>query len=305
MPATFILLIVFISDSMLGTTPILLNGVVTASGYRWHGSPPAKKALPSVRDNVTLSWSNTSLPSTTTLNSLTVPMLPVGQLQFAVSGASAGSSSPFPDLIPSAWMSSVPSLHAFNPSFHVTHSVEVVHHSDYDTSSSASFCIPWTKTTKEEGAIIVLTAHNDHLCPLEALTFHFSINPDIPGTVPLFSFASPSGYSMPTKSFLAFCSSIWKTTSLPAVSSHSFWIGGMGELLTAGVLPKVVAHQGSWTSLTFLVYWRRVEQILPMNITSAYKKKWLQELVVEMEVALSRMMSPWTLTHMSYVSYVY
>ena len=178
----------------------------------------------------------------------------------------------------------VPSPRAFNPSFHVTRSVEVVHRSNRDTSSSASFRIPWTKTTKEEGATIVLTARDDHLCPLKALSFHFSMNPDIPGSAPLFSFASPSGYSMPTKSFfLAFCSSIWKTAGLPAVSGHSFRIGGASELLTAGVPPEVVARQGGWTSLAFLVYWRRVEQILPMNITSAYKKKRLQELVVEME----------------------
>jgi hypothetical protein len=59
--------------------------------------------------------------------------------------------------------------------------------------------------------------------------------------------------------------------------------GGASELLTAGVSPEVVARQGGWTSLAFLLYWRRVEQILPMNITGAYNRKRVQELAVEME----------------------
>ena len=110
------------------------------------------------------------------------------------------------------------------------------------------------------------------------------MNPQIPNDAPLFSFTSPSSYSFPTKTFfLAFCSSVWKACSLPAVNGHSFRIGGASELLMAGVPPEVVARQGGWTSLTFLLYWRRVEQILPMNITSAYKRKRLQELAIEME----------------------
>ena len=175
-------------------------------------------------------------------------------------------------------------MHAFDPTLHVTRSMEIVRRTNRDASASASFHIPWTKTTKEEGTTLVLTARDDHLCPLKALTFHFSMNPHIPNDAPLFSFTSSSGYSFPTKTFfLAFCSSAWKARGLPAVNGHSFRIGGASELLTAGVSPEVVARQGGWTSLTFLLYWRRVEQILPMNIASAYKRKRLQELAIEME----------------------
>jgi len=140
------------------------------------------------------------------------------------------------------------------------------------------------KTTKEEGATLVLTARDDCLCPLKALTFHFSMNPQIPNDTPLFSFTSPSGYLFPTKTFfLTFCSSVWKACGLPTVNGHSFRIRGASKLLTVGVSPKVVACQGGWTSLAFLLYWRRVEQILPMNIASAYKRKRLQELAIKME----------------------
>jgi hypothetical protein len=151
-------------------------------------------------------------------------------------------------------------------------------------SAGASFHIPWTKTTKEDGATITLTACNDHLCPIKALTFHFSMNHQIPDNAPLFAFMSTSGYSLPTKSFfLSTCSSIWEAAGLPPVQGHSFRIGGASELLTAGVSPEVVACLGGWTSLAFLLYWRKVEHILPMNITDAYKKKRVQELAAEME----------------------
>jgi hypothetical protein len=45
------------------------------------------------------------------------------------------------------------------------------------------------------------------------------------------------------------------------------------QFLLAGVAPEVIAALGGWTSLAFLLYWRRVEEILPMNISKAYKKK--------------------------------
>jgi hypothetical protein len=49
--------------------------------------------------------------------------------------------------------------------------------------------------------------------------------------------------------------------------------------LTTGVPPEIVACQGGWTSLSFLVYWQKIEVILPMNIMNTYKKKRLQELL--------------------------
>lgn len=42
------------------------------------------------------------------------------------------------------------------------------------------------------------------------------------------------------------------------------------ELLLAGVPPEVVAAVGGWTSLAFLLYWRRFEEILPTHILKAY-----------------------------------
>ena len=38
-----------------------------------------------------------------------------------------------------------------------------------------------------------------------------------------------------------------------------------------------MAAIGGWTSLAFLLYWRKIEHIIPMNIGKAYDKKKLDE----------------------------
>jgi hypothetical protein len=93
--------------------------------------------------------------------------------------------------------------------------------------------------------------------------------------------------------------------SRPPVHRHGFCIRGTTEFLMAGVAPEVVAHQGGWTSLAFLLYWWKLEEILPMNITDAYKKKRLQELALEMNYFCSRnniliQLSPASLLDVSY-----
>jgi hypothetical protein len=78
--------------------------------------------------------------------------------------------------------------------------------------------------------------------------------------------------------FLKFVTNIWKSAALAHVLGHSFRIGGAVELLLAGVPPEVVAATGGWTSLAFLLYWRRMDEILPMSTSKAYKKTHLDEL---------------------------
>jgi hypothetical protein len=50
---------------------------------------------------------------------------------------------------------------------------------------------------------------------------------------------------------------------------HAFRIGGATELLLEGVHPDVVATQGRWKSRAFLEYWRQIESILPLFISTA------------------------------------
>lgn len=78
--------------------------------------------------------------------------------------------------------------------------------------------------------------------------------------------------------FLDFCTDIWSKAALAHVLGHSFRIGGAVELLLAGVPPEIVAATGGWTSLAFLLYWRRMEEILPMSTSKAYHRSHIDEL---------------------------
>lgn len=149
-----------------------------------------------------------------------------------------------------------------------------------DGTRSACFRIPWTKTTREEGASIILTGRHDQLCPCDALANHLRINPDIPHSASLFAYQTTNDKweHMTKHQFMSFCANIWSKASLAHVLGHSFRIGGAVELLLAGVSPEIVAATGGWTSLAFLLYWRRMEEILPMSTSKAYRQSHITDL---------------------------
>jgi len=149
-----------------------------------------------------------------------------------------------------------------------------------DGSCSASFYIPWTKTTKELGASVILTARNDTLCPVAALKNHLDVNSSVPQSSALFAYTSTTGQpkNLLKHEFLKFVMGIWSSAMLAHVLGHSFRIGGAVELLLAGVPPEIVAATGGWTSLAFLLYWRRMEEILPMSTSKAYNKTHIDNL---------------------------
>jgi hypothetical protein len=74
------------------------------------------------------------------------------------------------------------------------------------------------------------------------------------------------------KDFISFISRIWGRSGNKNISGHSFRIGGAVALLLSGVPPDVVAATGGWTSMAFLLYWRRVEEIIPLCTSSAYSR---------------------------------
>lgn len=157
---------------------------------------------------------------------------------------------------------------------------------------SVAFDIPWTKTTKQNGATIIVTERIDDLasshgiCPIQALRNHLRVNDDssIPGGASLFAYKCGSSWKHMSRSdFLDFTKSVWEAAGLQYVSGHSFRIGGAVALLLAGVPPEIVASTGGWTSLAFLIYWRRVEEILPLSTSKAYKQAQLQQLAESFE----------------------
>ncbi|KAF7297499.1 hypothetical protein MIND_00983700 [Mycena indigotica] len=147
---------------------------------------------------------------------------------------------------------------------------------------ASSFHIPWTKSTRERDGTVILTDRDDPLCPVEALQNHLFVNGNIPGEAPLFSFRQADGRWLPmTKPwFLTRCTEIWKECAMLAVAGHSFRIGGSTELLLAGVPCDIVAATGGWTSLAFLLYWRKLEHIIAMAVGKAYDKKKIEEVAL-------------------------
>lgn len=170
----------------------------------------------------------------------------------------------------------IPSADSFDPSFHCPRSADIIFSSSPSGTTSVSFRIPWTKTTRAEGFSVVLTARKDELCPIFAILNHLRVaDPPIPFS--LFGFKSPSGSwaYMLKKDFIVFVSSSWVDHSSARISGHCFRIGGAVALLLSGVPPEVVAATGGWTSLTFLLYWHRVEQIIPLSTSLAYTRSQL------------------------------
>jgi hypothetical protein len=99
--------------------------------------------------------------------------------------------------------------------------------------------------------------------------------------------------------FLSFCVDIWSKAGLAHIKGHSFRIGGAVELLLAGVPPEIVAATGGWTSLAFLLYWRRMEEILPMSTSKAYQKSQITDLAKILEDFRQRNRIPAQLLDMS------
>ncbi|KAJ7090714.1 hypothetical protein C8R44DRAFT_835940 [Mycena epipterygia] len=132
----------------------------------------------------------------------------------------------------------------------------------------------WTKTTQTAGGECFLTAVlgvDADLCPVVAFGNHERVNFAPPPDTRLFAYRSPSGWTHLTKDiFLCRSSAVFTSSQLDLVFGHSYRIRGSLELLSAGVAPEMIMKLGGWTSLCFLIYWRRLEQILPLAITRAW-----------------------------------
>lgn len=132
--------------------------------------------------------------------------------------------------------------------------------------------IPWTKTTHSAGADIIASMLDDPTNPVAALNHHLAANSSVPDSAPFFAFETWDGSWSPLTRpwFLARCNQVWRKVNLLELTGHCFRIGGASELLLRGVPPDVVAMQGRWKSRAFLEYWRKIESILPLFITSSF-----------------------------------
>ncbi|EAU91389.2 hypothetical protein CC1G_07424 [Coprinopsis cinerea okayama7 len=173
----------------------------------------------------------------------------------------------------------VPSQTKFDPTTHASRSTTVSFNDLSDGIESAIITIPWTKTTREKGGRIILTSRDDDLCPVSALRNHLQVNANAPSTTSLFAYRAGSEWIHTSKpSFLRFVNGFWRDNGFAEVYGHGFCIGGTVALLLAGVPAQVVATTGGWTSLAFLTYWRRIEEIVPLSTANAYRKNALKDL---------------------------
>ncbi|KAF6753337.1 hypothetical protein DFP72DRAFT_814388 [Ephemerocybe angulata] len=136
---------------------------------------------------------------------------------------------------------------------------------------SVSFRIPWTKTTRNEGATLSIVGP-DSLSPFHAMNNHLGLTADAPPDSHLFSYPDADGawHPMVKDKFMERCNEIWLEAGLEELDGHAFRIGGATELLMGGVPPHVVAMNGRWKSLAFLTYWRNVSEIIVNSFSSCY-----------------------------------
>lgn len=164
------------------------------------------------------------------------------------------------------------SANAFDPSRHVAHSTTITRKSPRNGVAWSSFIIPWSKTSLGAGSKIILSQVDDFTNPVSAFNHHLSANIIIPPHAPLFAFETADGNWSPMTRvwFLSRCNKVWKDAGLVELTGHCFRIGGAMELLLRGVPPDVVAVQGRWKSQAFLDYWRKIDSILPLFVTSSF-----------------------------------
>ncbi|KAF8919046.1 hypothetical protein CPB85DRAFT_1430197 [Mucidula mucida] len=134
--------------------------------------------------------------------------------------------------------------------------------------------LPWTKSTGVNGGKCILTQTGDDLCPVAAIDNHLRVNHSAPVSSMLFAYRSGHSWkSMTRPFFLTFTTRVYRDARLEHVFGHSYRIGCTVQLLSDGVAPEMVMKLGGWTSMCFLIYWRRLEQIIPAALSRAWDAK--------------------------------
>ncbi|KAF8993471.1 hypothetical protein BDZ89DRAFT_1150524 [Hymenopellis radicata] len=134
--------------------------------------------------------------------------------------------------------------------------------------------LPWTKTTGIIGGKCILTQTDDDLCPVAAMENHLKVNHSASSSTPLFAYRVGRPWKSMTKPFfLNFTTRAYRDAHLEHVFGHSYCIGCTVQLLKDGVAPEVVMKIGGWSSMCFLIYWRRLEQIIPAALSRAWAQK--------------------------------
>jgi hypothetical protein len=128
--------------------------------------------------------------------------------------------------------------------------------------------LPWTKTTRFNGATVFLVDQRDPLNATVAMSNHFGASPL---RADAFLCEYKSGHRsklLDKEEFLEMCNSVWADAGIPRITGHSFRIGGTTALLCSGVHPEIVKKMGRWTSDAFLQYWRSLGQLFAQHASN-------------------------------------
>jgi len=161
---------------------------------------------------------------------------------------------------------------SFDPSSHVSQLSHIVQGITANSSAFKSVHLPHTKT-KENSDELSMTDTGCDCSPTSAFDNHLTSNQSIHPNASLFAFEmSNGGWShMRWDWFLARCNEIWSWEGLSLIKGHGFRIGGMTHLLLLGVDLWIVMVQGRWSLQSFLGYWHKCKEILPLSIGFSFQ----------------------------------
>ncbi|KAE8217493.1 hypothetical protein CF319_g8429 [Tilletia indica] len=157
-----------------------------------------------------------------------------------------------------------PSTSFFNPARHVTRSAVGPLRLTDDGVLAVGVRLPWTKTTKRDGMIKVLSSQLPPFDPISALFSHLSLNstPTLDAaTTPLFSYKVPAGRGwrmvpLAKDKMVATFADALKRSGRAVFSGHSFRIGAATHYWHNGATVEEIKLLGGWESDSFKIYLR-------------------------------------------------
>jgi hypothetical protein len=130
-----------------------------------------------------------------------------------------------------------------------------------------SIRLPWTKTTRNAGAVVALTLQPSSWTCLVAAMCYLVAAHQVPHRAHLFMYRVARTFRpLMKRVFLAEVNTFATAHGLVRVTGHCFRIGGTTQLLASGVPPNIVKAAGRWASDSFLRYWREHERVLPQHV---------------------------------------
>ncbi|CAD6896333.1 unnamed protein product [Tilletia caries] len=150
----------------------------------------------------------------------------------------------------------VPTQKTYDPAVHISRAGWALRPPSPGSTAAGTLRLPWTKTTRSAGAVVVLSAQDVDLCPVLALSAPLTTSA-LPDSLALFAyFQGNKRVPLSRSVFLSRLRRAAEAAALPALHGHSFRIGGCAKLLLRGAAIEDVKAHGRWRSNAWTVYVR-------------------------------------------------